>query len=175
MKNFFKRLTADSVLGTEGESGGWQRGGCHLFLELSHLLDRLSSSKLVSSLNCFPPNCLFLNCLLLLYDLLLLVKPLHKSYLLYLKNKIKFNYFEFEMTSTNLSIKTSLRLIFAPENWNHIFKSNYEFFKILHPTSSSWPSQLRELTFKRDCVTRRILFLKAFYYKYVGTYFLYIR
>jgi hypothetical protein len=71
------------------------------------------------------------------------------------------------MTSTNLSIKTSLRLIFAPENWNNIFKSNYEFFQILHPTSSKWPSQLRELTFKRDCVTRRILFLKAFYYKYV--------
>jgi hypothetical protein len=70
------------------------------------------------------------------------------------------------MTSTNFSIKTNLRLIFAPENWNHIFKSNYEFLKILHPTSSSWPSRLRKLTFLRD-VTRRIIFWKAFYYKYV--------
>jgi hypothetical protein len=55
LKNFFQRLTADSVLGTEGESGGWQRGGCHLFLDMSLLLDRLSSSKLVSSLNCLSP------------------------------------------------------------------------------------------------------------------------
>ncbi len=47
--NLLKRLTADSVFGTEGESGGWQRGGCHLVLDPSLLLDRLCSSKLVSS------------------------------------------------------------------------------------------------------------------------------
>jgi hypothetical protein len=49
LMNLLKRLTADSVFGTEGESGGWQRGGCHLVLDPSLLLDRLCSSKLVSS------------------------------------------------------------------------------------------------------------------------------